>query len=77
MNIKVKLKPNAKSSSLERLADGSYKVQVKSPATENKANLELIKLLSKHFGVPQSQVKIIRGLKGREKVVEIGIENDQ
>lgn len=71
MIIRIKLKPNAKASALEELADGTYKAQVRSPALENKANLELIKLLSKYFGVSRSQIKIIRGLKGREKVVEI------
>ncbi len=45
-----------------------YKVYLKKPAKDNKANIELIKLLSKYF---KSQIRIIKGLKNRKKVIEI------
>ncbi|PIP50724.1 hypothetical protein COX11_02610, partial [Candidatus Berkelbacteria bacterium CG23_combo_of_CG06-09_8_20_14_all_41_73] len=38
---------------------------------EGAANKALIALLSKHFDVAKSQVKIISGLTSRNKVVEI------
>ena len=38
---------------------------------KGKANLELIRKLAKHFKVSSSQVKIVAGLKSRDKVVEI------
>lgn len=44
------------------------KVKVKSKPENNKANLEVEKLLSKYTG---KKVKIIRGFKNRRKVVEI------
>lgn len=36
-----------------------------------KANRELIKKLAKHFKVSQSQVRIVSGLRSRNKIVEI------
>ncbi|MEM2282018.1 MAG: DUF167 domain-containing protein [Candidatus Hadarchaeales archaeon] len=36
-----------------------------------KANLELVKKLAKHFGVPSTQVRIVSGFTSRKKVVEI------
>ena len=42
-----------------------------SRAEENKANIELIKLLAKYFNTEQKNVLIIRGRKSRKKVIEI------
>ena len=41
---------------------------------KGKANLELIKKISKKFNVSSSQVKIIAGTKSKNKVIEI-VEN--
>ena len=38
---------------------------------QGKANRELIRKLAKHFNVPQSQVRIVSGLRSKDKVVEI------
>lgn len=47
----------------------AYKVLVKAPPIENKANREIIKLFHKKYKKP---VRIISGLKGKEKLLEIG-----
>lgn len=49
----------------------SFIVKVKEPLEEGRANQTVIKVLAKHFGVPQSQVKILSGFKSRSKVVEV------
>ncbi|MEW6222461.1 MAG: DUF167 domain-containing protein [Candidatus Hadarchaeota archaeon] len=36
-----------------------------------KANLELVKKLAKHFGIPSSNVRIVSGVKSRRKIVGI------
>ena len=46
-------------------------VKVKEPPKEDKANQSVIKLLAAHFGVSQSQVKILSGFKSKNKVIEI------
>ena len=70
MKIQVKVKPNSRTEEVSQEAD-SYIVRVKDPPREGKANLAVIKLLAEHFGVPKSQVRIISGLRSRNKVIEI------
>jgi uncharacterized protein len=67
MRITVKVKTNSKKQEIIQ-EDNSYKVFLKSQPIEGKANEELIKLLSKHF---KKKVKIVSGLRGKEKIVEL------
>jgi len=68
MKLSIKVKPNSRESKFD---EKDSLVYLKSPPQNNKANIELIKLLAKHFKVSSAKVKIIKGLTGREKVVEI------
>jgi uncharacterized protein (TIGR00251 family) len=70
MKIQVKVKPNSKTEELSRQGD-SFIVKVKEPPKEGRANQAVIKLLAEHFGVPQSQVRILSGFRSRNKVVEV------
>ena len=69
--LKVKVKPNSKHQLIQAESDGSFTIHLKSPPVEGKANQELIKLLSKQFKVPKSQISIKSGLSSRHKLVEI------
>lgn len=71
MKIQVIVKPNTKHEKIERIFPGEYRVAVKAPATEGKANEAVVKALASHFEVPKSSVTILHGGKGRKKVVEI------
>jgi len=73
MKIQVKVKPNSKTDEVSREGD-SFIVKVKQPPKEGKANQAVIKLLADHFGVPQSQVRILSGFKSRNKVIEVAEE---
>ena len=70
MKIQVKVKPNSKTEEVSQEGD-SFVVRVKEPPKEGKANQAIIKLLAQHFGVPQSQVRILSGFKTKHKVIEI------
>lgn len=48
-------------------------IGVTSKPEKNKANLEIIKRLAKHFKLPHQNVRIIKGLKSRKKLVEITV----
>ena len=69
--IQVKVRPNARDSSLLRQPDGSWAAQVKAPALEGRANKELICLIAGHFRCPKSAVSIKSGNSGRTKLVRI------
>ncbi|MFH1849804.1 MAG: DUF167 domain-containing protein [archaeon] len=45
---------------------GVYRVSVKAVPEKGKANKEIMKFLSKHFG---KRAEIVRGLRSKEKVV--------
>ncbi|MFP5271882.1 DUF167 domain-containing protein [Coleofasciculus sp.] len=71
MKKSVKVKPNAKTQSIAEMADGTLKVNLKSPPVDGKANKELIGLLAKKFNVTKSQVQIKSGLTSKTKLIEI------
>ena len=71
-NIQVKVKPNARVSSLEEAgAGGIWLAQLKSPPVDGKANEELVALVAKHFSCRKSAVSIKSGASGRMKLVSI------
>jgi uncharacterized protein (TIGR00251 family) len=69
--IRVKVKPNARSSSLVQLSDGNWVAQVRAPAIEGRANKELIVLVASHFDCVKAAVSIKSGSSGRMKLVRI------
>lgn len=70
MEIQVKVKPGSRTEDLSQEGD-SFIARIKEPPKEGKANLAVVKLLARHFGVAQSQVKIVSGPRSRNKVIEI------
>lgn len=68
MKIKIKVHANSSREKIVKLENENYEVWLKTKALENKANLELVKILKKYF---KKEIKIIRGLKSKNKVVEI------
>jgi len=69
--IHIKVIPNAgKSKVIEE--GGMLKVRVAASAFDGKANKAVIEILSEFFNVRKSNIKIIKGEKSRNKIVEIG-----
>ncbi len=71
MMLQVWVKPNSRQQRIEKAADGSLIVHLKSSPIEGKANQESIALLAKQFKVPKSCVSIQAGLKSRHQRVQI------
>lgn len=70
--LQIKVKPNAKSSSLEEQPDGGgWLAKLKSPPVDGKANAELIALVAEHFGCRKADVTLKIGATGRNKLVQI------
>jgi uncharacterized protein (TIGR00251 family) len=72
ITISVAVKPQAKREAVTQIGASEYKISVKAPPHEGKANLAVIELLSRHFCVPKSKVQIIRGHTARRKILTIG-----
>lgn len=75
MKISVFAKPNAKEEKIEKIGGNTFKVSVKAPPIQGRANEAIIKVIAEFFRVSPSRVKIISGYKSRQKVVEITTEN--
>lgn len=67
----VKVITRAKRPRIKATAPGSFKVFVSAPAVDGKANQAVIASLADWFGVKKRAVQIIRGLKSRDKIIEI------
>ena len=70
MIIHVKVKPNSSEQSVKKIGE-EYVIKLKSIPSklgQGRANLELIKLLSKYFGF---KVRIKSGFNSRRKIVEV------
>jgi uncharacterized protein (TIGR00251 family) len=71
MILKIKVKPNSKKApKVEKNADNLV-IFAKNRAVENKVNKEVIKILAKYFDIAPSKIMITKGLKSRNKTIEI------
>lgn len=70
MIINVKVKPNSIKNKFVKIEENEYIVEIKEPAENNRANVSLLKMLSKEFGVSYKKVKI-KNPNSRKKIVEI------
>ncbi|MFH0775008.1 MAG: DUF167 domain-containing protein [bacterium] len=69
MKIKIKVKPGAKKDEIE---EGEvFIVKTKEKPIEGRANKGVIKLLAKHFKVPQDKICILSGAKQKDKLIEV------
>ena len=77
VTIQVKVKPNARVSTLERSVDGVWLARLKSPPVDGKANAELVALIAERFRCRKADVEIRSGAGGRMKLVRIDLPQDQ
>ena len=73
MELKVAVTPNSKKLKVVKVSESEYRVRVDAPAVEGKANRRLIEIMSEYFKVPKASVNILKGLKSKNKIVEIDL----
>lgn len=72
MKINIKVIPRANRNEIVGPdIDGNYKARLTSPPVDGEANKKLLTLLSKKFNVAKSLIKIIKGERGRDKIIEL------
>ncbi len=72
MRINVRVIPGSSRSDVE--TGDPWRVHVHARPAEGKANEELLQILSRHFGVARSAVRILSGYASRSKTVEVDTE---
>ncbi len=63
--------PGAKRTQVAGIYGQALKIRLAAPAAEGRANEALIAFLAESFGVPQRNVTLVRGERGRSKTVRI------
>lgn len=71
MKYLITVKPGSSQEKIVRTAPGELTVYLRAKPHDGEANAALIKLLSKHLDVPKTSIKIIRGAKSRNKLIEV------
>lgn len=71
MKTRVKVVPRSSKEEIVKLGENFYKVYVRQPAIGGEANRKLVELLAGYFGTKKRSIRIISGLKSREKLVEV------
>ena len=66
----VRVTPHAKQNKVVE-SNGVLRVYTTVAPENGRANNAVIELLAKHFDVAKSQIKIVRGVATRDKVIEI------
>ena len=66
--IKIKIVPNSSKNDIIK-EDGFIKVKVTAQPIENKANKALVEFLSKHFKIPKTSIRIVKGETSKEKTL--------
>ena len=69
--IDVLIKPKSKEQGVNKLEENLFEVRVKSPPLKDKANKELIEVVSQFVGVPKSYIKIVSGIHSKHKKLKI------
>lgn len=71
MKISVTAKPASKKAYIKKIGEKEYIISAKEPPIKRLANLSIIATLSDYFKVPDGNIKIVSGYRGRNKIVEI------
>lgn len=70
--IAVRVTPRSSRNEIsEILNDGTIKIRLTSPPVDGKANEALIEFLSDILDVPRSNIEIVAGATGRDKLVSV------
>lgn len=71
MKFQIKVNPNAKLNSVEKVDTTNYIVKVTTYPRDGKANKKVIEMLADHFKISKSRIHIIRGQTAKQKTIEI------
>lgn len=70
MNIKLRVKTEAKKEKVNRKNEDTFEISVREPAENNMANDRVLTIMRKHF--PNRAIRLIKGHHSPNKIVSIG-----
>lgn len=77
-NLHIWVKSRSKTQEILKIGEGEKQITIllRSRAFQNKANKELLTLLKKKLKVSTNQIKIISGVKDRNKILQISFDTN-
>ena len=69
--LSVRIQPRASKNEITRIEGGKFKIRLTAPPVDGAANEALVKFLADQLNVSRSQVEIVSGHTGREKIIKI------
>lgn len=77
VSFEVLIQPKSSIDEITGFHDGRLKIRISAPPFDGKANKRLIEFTSKVFGVPKSNVNIIKGKSSKIKTLKVtGIDKE-
>ena len=67
----ITVKPGSSQEKIVETTPNTYTVYLRAKPHDGEANEALIKMLSKHFKVSKTTIRIVRGTKSRVKTIEL------
>lgn len=71
MLIKVKVHPKSKKLKITKKSQDKFEIFIKEPANRGLANKAVSALLAKYFKISKNKIRLIRGHKQRNKIIDI------
>lgn len=71
VRFKVRAQPRAARSEVSGTYGDAIRIRLAAPPVEGAANVELIAFLAKKLGISKSAVRLVKGERSRDKVVEV------
>ena len=73
MKLFASVKPNAKENKVTQINDHHFKISVKAPAKDGKANQAVIELLSHYLDLPKNVFSLLSGTTRKSKVIKVKV----
>ncbi len=71
--ISVFVIPRSSKNEILPIADGNYKIKITAAPIDGEANKKLIELISEYFDISKSCIEIVKGIRGKKKIIELDI----
>lgn len=71
MRIFIRAKANAKTDEIEKVDPTHFRISVKEPPIDGRANKAIERAVADYFDVPPSSVRVVSGHGSKQKVVEM------
>jgi uncharacterized protein (TIGR00251 family) len=69
--LSVRVVPRSSKEGVAGFEGGVLRIRLNAPPVEGKANEALVRFLAKAVGVPRSRITLVKGEKGRNKIVRV------